>query len=565
VNAEGFLTDCFDFNKKVVAILIFIAAAVTLAGAQEGVSTSETKTAPAPEGSTATTLEKPRFFIRWGRAYVADWTGTTATDPNAPKRRGTPAPISSPPFPSGDWPLGGTQQIGATDSGTYPLQTAIDGGEGTKDGRTKWYGWIAVGANGSTNNRGNAGKGIAANLPSAYDEFPNTVVLDQMALYYERLANTVQTDHFDYGFRLAGLYGQDYRFTTAKGMLSQQLLLKNSQYGFDPVMFYVDLYFPKLGQGADLRVGRYISLPDIEAQLAPDNYTYSHSILYTYDCYTQTGANLTVKINNHWTAQGGVSAGCDVMPWTTDAKVTGNACLVYTWRDGGDALNTCDNTINDGKYAYNNLTAFYETWYHRISPHWHTDTEAWYQYMKDTPNMWWYNTGVPMNPVTAPWPETTTNGRPAGTGSQVSTLNFGAVCENPSSSYTGTHATRCFAPEWAITNYIEHNFWHNTASLNIRSEVVDDIKGQRTGTPGIFEEHMVGFDFWAGSTVTFRPELSYVHSFSPYGLRALDIGPGSSVSALSNAPTGQLAEATMRALGAKTQSLTLAADLIWHF
>src|SRR6202012_1129384 len=129
------------------------------------------------------------------------------------------------------------------------------------------------------------------------------------------------------------------------------------------------------------------------------------------------------------------------------------------------------------------------------------------------------------------------------------------VCENPNSSYTGPRAERCYAPEWAITNYVEHNFRHNTASLNIRNEVVDDIKGQRTGTPGIFEEHMVGFDFWAGSTVTFRPEVSYVHSFSPYGLRALDIAPGSSVSALSNAPTGQLAEATMKALGAKTQSL----------
>jgi len=167
---------------------------------------------------------------------------------------------------------------------------------------------------------------------------------------------------------------------------------------------------------------------------------------------------------------------------------------------------------------------------------------------------------VPYNHVTSPWPETTTNGGPGG-----ATLNFGAVCENPNSSSTGTRAARCYAPEWAVTNYIEHNFRNNSASLNIRNEVFDDIKGQRTGTPGIFEEHMVGFDFWAGSTVTFRPELSYVHSYGPYGLRALDINPGSSVSALQNEPVGQLPQATMRALGAKTQSLTLAADLIWHF
>ena len=81
--------------------------------------------------------------------------------------------------------------------------------------------------------------------------------------------------------------------------------------------------------------------------------------------------------------QAGLSPGCDTAPWTTDAKVTGNACLVYTWSNGGDVVNTCDNTINDGKYAYNNLTAFYSTWYHRINKNWHTDTEGWYQYMKD--------------------------------------------------------------------------------------------------------------------------------------------------------------------------------------
>ncbi len=513
---------------------------------------------------------RPGFFTRLGKAYLTDWTGTTPVDPNAPKRRGTDTPIPSPPYPASDWPIGGTQEIGAPDYQSYQLQTAIDG-DPIKLSKIKFYGWAAIGANGSTNNRGNASKGIAANSPSAYDVFPNTIVLDQLALYTERLADTVQTDHFDWGFRITSLYGQDYRYTTSHGILSQQLLVKNAQYGYDPVMVYADLYFPKLGQGADLRIGRYVSLPDIEAQLAPNNYSYSHSILYTYDCYTMVGANLTVKVNDHWTLQGGISPGCDTAPWTHDAKLTGNVCGVYTWHSGGDALNFCDNTINDGKYAYNNLTAFYVTWYHSINAHWHTDTEGWYQYMRDTPNMWWINTGVPYNNVSSPWPENVSNNKfvyPGGFGSAPatpSTLNFGAVCENPNTSFTGTRASYCYAPEWAVTNYVEHNFWNNSASLNMRSEIVDDIKGQRTGTPGIFEEHMVGFDFWAGTSVTFRPELSYTHSFSPYGLRALDIQPGSSVSALQNAPVGQASALTMKSIGAKTQALTIAADLIWHF
>lgn len=508
---------------------------------------------------------KPSFFVRWGKAYIADWTAGSDEDPPPPERRGTPPPISSPPFPASDWPIGGTQVVGAPDYQTYMLQTAIDGGDSSKLSKVKWYGWIDIGANGSTNNRGNAGKGIPANWPLAYDEFPNMVVLNQIALYTEKLADTVQRDHFDWGFRLASLYGQDYRYTTSYGMLSQQLLSKNAQYGYDPVMFYADLYFPKVAQGADLRIGRYISLPDIEAQLAPNNYTYSHSILYTYDCYTQLGANLSVKMNDHWTVQGGISPGCDTMPWTSSAKVTGNVCVVYTWSDGGDALNTCDNTINDGKYAYNNLTAYYTTWYHRINEHWHTDTEAWYQYMRDTPNMWWINTGVPYNAAGSPWPLNVNHNQFVSPGVTPSTLNFGAVCEDPRDTYARTRHAYCYAPEWAITNYLEHNFWKNKASLNIRNEVVDDIKGQRTGTPGIYEEHLVGFNFWAGSTITFRPELSYLHSFSPYRLKALDISPGSSVSALENAPPGQTPYRSIEVLGAKTQSLVVAADVIWHF
>jgi hypothetical protein len=506
----------------------------------------------------------PGFLTRWGKAYLMDWTGTTPVDPNPQQRRGTPPPIPSPPYPASDWPVGGTEEIGVPDYQTYMLQSAIDK-DPIKLSRIKWYGWASIGANGSTNNRGNAQKGIAANSPAAYDVFPNTVVLDQLALYTERLADVTQTDHFDWGFRITNLYGQDYRYTTSHGILSQQLLVKNSQYGYDPVMVYADLYFPKLGKGADLRLGRYVSLPDIEAQLAPNNYSYSHSILYTYDCYTMVGANLTVKVNDHWTWQGGFSPGCDTAPWTHDAKPTGNLCGIYAWRNGQDTINLCDNTINDGKYAYNNLTAFYLTWYHSISPHWHTDTEGWYQYMRDVPNMWWINTGVPYNAKTSPWPENVSNNKFVGPGVTPNTLNFGAVCENPNASFTGKRATYCYAPEWAITNYVEHNFWNNAASLNIRSEVVDDIKGQRTGTPGIYEEHMVGFDFWAGTTVTFRPELSYIHTFSPYGLRALDIQPGASVSALQNAPVNQSPATTMKSIGAKTQALILATDIIWHF
>lgn len=535
------------------------AVAASSSAAASSDAPAATDSAPqATPASSATPAPTPdhSFFHRLGRAYIADWTGNgpgTAV-PQQP-RRGTPAPLSSPPYPGADWPIGGTVVIGAPDAQTYPLMQAINGNRGAN----KIYGWVEIGANGSTNNKTNVAKGIAANVPAAYDVYSNTIEMDQAAVYFEKLEDTTQTQHYDWGYRLALLYGTDYRFTTAHGILSQQLLVKNAQYGFDPVMFYYDAYFPTVAQGMVLRVGRYISLPDIEAQLAPNNYSFSHSILYTYDCYTQTGANATVKLNDHWTLQGGISGGCDTEPWTTDAKLTGNTCIIYSGHNGGDVINVCDNSINDSKYAYNNLTAYYATYYHRISATWHTDTEGWYQYMKGAPNMYWYNSGGRYaNTAATPYPETTGGGV---------NLNFGAVCQDPRLP-AAQQSSRCFAPEWAITNYVEHNFWHNTASLNIRNEYVDDIKGQRSGTPAAYEEHMVGFDFWTGSTITFRPELSFTKCYSKFTtldgkpVSCTDISAGSSIASDESQWLGNGTIATGRG---KTAALTFAADLIWHF
>lgn len=56
------------------------------------------------------------------------------------------------------------------------------------------------------------------------------------------------------------------------------------------------LYFPRVAEGMILKVGRFISPPDIEAQLATNNYLYTHSVMFTYDAYTFTGAQATFKL-----------------------------------------------------------------------------------------------------------------------------------------------------------------------------------------------------------------------------------------------------------------------------
>lgn len=130
----------------------------------------------------------------------------------------------------------------------------------------------------------------------------------------------------------------------------------------------------------------------------------------------------------------------------------------------------CANTINDGNYAYNNLSAYYTTWYHKFSPtsHWHSATETWYQYMKHTPNV--------NNPGGAPLiAATSVNG--AGNG-------LGAICNHD-------YEVTCFAPSYAIVNYMENQFSKHDY-LSIRNEFFDDFRGQRTGFRSKYTEHTIG-------------------------------------------------------------------------
>jgi len=241
------------------------------------------------------------FLTRLYRYYELEWGHDgPPSDPKAPPSRRSdavwpPTPESTPPMPFTEWPYGGTTAIGVTrpNSADSPLMVALGNtrlGTAMNDAHIQVYGWVEPGANISTNSVKPGG-----NAPAGYDYTPNTVQLDQAVLYIERLPDTVQNDHFDWGFRVSGIYGVDYRYTTAYGLLSNQLLNQNSVNGFDMPMMYVDLYFPVI-LGLNVRIGRFISIPDIEAQLAPNNYTYVHSLTYTYDNFTNTGILATLAV-----------------------------------------------------------------------------------------------------------------------------------------------------------------------------------------------------------------------------------------------------------------------------
>jgi len=188
-------------------------------------------------------------------------------------------------------------------------------GEAIKASRIKAYGWFNGSVNWSTTN--------TSNTPDSYWIVPNRIVLDQGLLRLEREVDSVQTDHIDVGFRSTLFYGIDYRFTTSGGWFSDQLLRHNNLYGFDPTEQYITVYIPWVAQGLIVNVGRWIATPDIETQFAPDNYLGTHSILFTFDTYTQTGVMATMMLNQQWTVQAAIHSGTDMAPWYQGAIPTG--------------------------------------------------------------------------------------------------------------------------------------------------------------------------------------------------------------------------------------------------
>jgi hypothetical protein len=420
------------------------------------------------------------FLKRLAQAYTNDWHGTVDSGPSPP-RRALPSPLNSPPFPNSDWSYGGSPEIGVPDTNLPPIMQALYGGSNGKaweQSRVKVYGWLEGSLNVSTSHN--------SNLPSAYDIFANRVELDQAVLYVERLPDTVQTDHVDWGFHLSGLFGTSYRFTTNLGYFSGQLLNDHRQYGFDPVLEYVNLYIPQVAEGLNIRFGRFISIPGIEAQLAPNNYVYTHSLLYSVDPFTDTGILGTVKLNDQWLVQLGLTASHDVAPWTQDAKPSLTACVSYTFNQGNDNLYPCLNGINRGRYAYNNLQMFDTTWYHKFNASWHMATEAWYMYQRGVPSI--------SGPVS---PEKGTNG-----------------------AFCSPGEFRCMAPEWAIVNYIEKQVSEKNY-VSIRSDFLDDMKGQRTGFKSRYAEATLMWGRWVGSTILLRPEIRFDHALDR---RAYDYG-----------------------------------------
>ena len=457
------------------------------------------------------------FWSRLWRYYQLEMGHAAApADPNAPSshRAGWPAtPQSTPPMPFTEWPYGAATSIGvslpnAVDS---PLMTSISNtaaGQWLADKHIQIYGWVNVGVNLSTNFIRPGG-----NAPMAYMYTPDRPQLDQFVVYVERVPNTVQTDHVDWGFRLSELYGENYRYTTAYGILSNQLLKNNNVNGLDFPMEYVELYIPNVAEGLLFRMGRYISIPDIEAQLAPNNYMYSHSMTYSFDNYTNEGIVGSLAVTKNFIVQLGLVDGTETAIWNVGKKVNNPApnplysnstflkdpgaqatlvaCMRFTWNNGNDTFYPCMDGINNGQWGYNNLQWYGFTYYHKFNDKWHVSFEAYQTHQKNVANQ--------RNPIATA--AIAAGGTPFSPQYMPFNAPNGAQCSN------ATDLT-CTAKAVGTVAYLNYQF-SPLDNISFRPEFFNDQQGQRTGTKSRYVNVGIGWQHWWSPQIEFRPEIDY--------------------------------------------------------
>jgi hypothetical protein len=534
------------------------------------------------------------FWERLYRYYVLEWgKGVAPADPNAPTAQrpdnsryalgAANLPYPTPPMPFVAWPYGGTQNIGATIPNAIdsPFMVAIANtafGKMLNDMHIQIYGWVDPAGNISSNTVRQAG-----NLPVSYDYTPNTVQLDQAVLYIERVPDEVQNDHFDWGFRVSGIYGVDERYTFGFGyMQPYQVTRWNAVNGYDDPMMYVDLYYPVLN-GLNIRIGRFISIPDIEAQLAPNNYTYVHSLTYTWDNYTNDGVEFTLAVTKNWILQLGSTIGTESPFWHYNQHIANQYVLggmtsagfgpgvdplfpgasmpkdpgaipsvtigvKWTSDDGRDDLNFVMDAWNSGTWGYNNLQWMGFTYYHKYNDYWHFSFETWNLHERNVPDL--NNPSAQAllfgtNPLTGAGP-------PVGYGTPFSTSIMptapvnAAWCLGPSQFGNTTVASApltCTADEQTMLLYVNYSP-NKLNNFSFRTEYFNDPYGQRTGIATAYTEAAIGWQHWFSPQVEIRPEIAYFRSLN------------------NPAFNGNSAEGIP---ATRDWAVIAAGDIIWHF
>jgi hypothetical protein len=335
------------------------------------------------------------------------------------------------------------------------LMKALQGtwaGSVLDENRMELYGWVQ-GCLTASSDRAN-------NLPLGWNYVANDFLLEQNWLRFGRTVVTSGTADPTFGFRSDWILpGSDYRFTIARGLFDAQLTAKDGEphrYGIDPIQFYAEGYFPTIGRGLDVKLGRFFALYGVESNAAVDNALWSHSYTFFYNPFTHTGLLATLKLTDAWTVQSGLVTGSDMFigPEATPTYI-GSA----KWAPPGGRDSVLFSVIaGSGRFnderQFHNPEVFDLVYTHTVDPRLTYIFESLYGFTTNVPELGGF----------ANW--------------------FGIV----------QYLTYAVTPR---------------LNANARLEFFDDIQGQRTGFRGLYTDFTVGLNFHLRPGIILRPEVRY--------------------------------------------------------
>jgi hypothetical protein len=313
------------------------------------------------------------------------------------------------------------------------------------------YGWIDSGMT--------VGTAGSNNLPLGFNYRDNTFSLQQNWLRVDMPVVTSGTTEPTFGFRSDTILpGTDYRFTTARGLFSDQVTADHGQpdiYGIDLVQFYAEAYFPTIAQGLDVKVGRFYGQYGVESIEAPGNALFSHAYTFLDNPFTQTGILTTTQLTSAWSAEAGLVMGEDLF-FSAGEQPTFIGSVKWAPPNGPDSVllsTILDSGRFDQRHDLNNPDILDLVITHRLD----ADTAYTFECLGG------YQTHLPT----------------IGT-----TMWLGVV------------------------NYLSHDFTRRLSGT-VRLEFFNDPDGERTGARGLYTAITAGLNIHPLKSIIFRPEIRY--------------------------------------------------------
>jgi hypothetical protein len=214
----------------------------------------------------------------------------------------------------------------------YLLERTLEGtrfGEILNNRGIKIYGWTEGSYNGGTARDSNA--------PVFMNDRAREFVLNQNYVVVEKALDTSKNE-FQWGWRTDWILpGSDARTTVVRGLWDVQLRNNNGGpqlYPIDLFQAYGMVYLPDVGQGTEVRLGRFATHVGYELVQTVDTPFVSRSYMFQYNPFTHTGIWALTKLNDDWSMGNGISTGTDTFLDAPTNRPTYLGQLKWAPKDG---------------------------------------------------------------------------------------------------------------------------------------------------------------------------------------------------------------------------------------